>query len=78
MRSSFLPKSQYILQNANQNYQDFCPKSVTSGLRPKMKREAEVNTVFFLSKKTAFTPASLFIFGQPTDIMALVTLLVSV
>ena len=36
-----------------------------------MKRDAGVNTVFFLSKKTAFTPASLFIFGRPTDVMAL-------
>ena len=47
-------------------------KSVTFVRRPKMKRDAGVNAVFFLSKKTAFTPASLFIFGQPTDVMALV------
>ena len=47
-------------------------KSVTSVRRPKMKRDAGVNAVFFLSKKTAFTPSSLFIFGQPTDVMALV------
>ena len=36
-----------------------------------MKRDAEVNAVFFLSKKTAFTPASLFIFGRRTEVMAL-------
>ena len=36
-----------------------------------MKRDAGVNAVFFLSKKTAFTPASVFIFGRPTDVMAL-------
>ena len=46
-------------------------KSVTSVRRPKMKRDAGVNAVFFLSKKTAFTPASLFIFGRSTDVMAL-------
>ena len=49
-------------------------KSVTSVRRPKMKRDAGVNAVFFLSKKTAFTPASLFIFGRPTDVMALIAL----
>ena len=38
-----------------------------------MKRDAGVNAVFFLSKKTAFTPASLFIFKKPTDVMALAT-----
>ena len=46
-------------------------KSITSVRCPKMKRDAGVNAVFFLSKKTAFTPASLFIFGRPTDVMAL-------
>ena len=30
---------------------------------PKMKRDAGVKAVFLLRKKTAFTPASLFIFG---------------
>ena len=49
-------------------------KSVTSVRRPKMKRDAGVNAVFFLSKKTAFTPASLFIFRRPTDVMALAIL----
>ena len=43
--------------------------------RPKMKRDVGGNAVFFLSKKTAFTPASLFIFGRPTDVMALVVIL---
>ena len=43
------------------------PKGVTSVRSPKMKRDAGVNAVFFFSKKTA----SLFIFGQPTDFMAL-------
>ena len=46
-------------------------KSVTSIWCPKMKRDAGMNAVVFLSKKTAFTPASLFIFGRPTDVMAL-------
>ena len=50
----------------------YSAKSVTSVHRPKMKRDAGVNAVFFLSKKTAFTPASLFIFGRRTDIMLLV------
>ena len=36
-----------------------------------MKRDTGVNAVFFLSKKAAFTPASLFIFGQPTDVTVL-------
>ena len=36
-----------------------------------MKRDAGENAVFFLSKKTAFTPASLFIFGQRTDLAVL-------
>ena len=42
--------------------------------RPKMKRDAVVKAVFLLRKKTAFTPASLFIFGRPTDVMALAAL----
>ena len=46
-------------------------KSVTSVRRPKMKRDAGVIAVFFLSKKTAFTPASLFIFVRRTEVMAL-------
>ena len=50
---------------------DILSNSVTSLRRPKMKRDAGVSDVFFLSKKTAFTPASLFIFGRPTDVMAL-------
>ena len=41
------------------------PKSVTSVRRPEMKRDAGV---------TAFTPASLFIFGRQTDVMALANL----
>ena len=55
--------------------QAFCEeqisKSVTSVRHPKMKRDAGVNAVFFLSKKTAFTPASLFIFVRRTEVMAL-------
>ena len=39
-------------------------KSIMSVPRPKMKRDAGVNALFFLSKETAFTPASLFIFGH--------------
>ena len=46
-------------------------KAVTSVRSPKMKRDASVKVVFFLSKKTTFTEASLFIFGQRTDVMAL-------
>ena len=38
---------------------------------PKIKRDASVKVVFFLSKKTTFTEASLFIFGQRTDVTAL-------
>ena len=52
---------------------DLTIKSIMYVRRPKMKRDAGVNAVFFLSKKTAFTPASLFIFGRPTDNMALVS-----
>ena len=47
-------------------------KAVTSVRSPKMKRDASVKVVFFLSKKTTFTEASLFIFGQRTDVTALV------
>ena len=39
--------------------------------RPKIKRDAGVKAVFLLRKKTAFTPASLFIFGRRTDLMLL-------
>ena len=46
-------------------------KAITSVGCPKMKRDAGVKAVFLLRKKTAFTPASLFIFGQRTDVMAL-------
>ena len=47
-------------------------KAVTSVRSPKMKRDASVKVVFFLSKKTTFTEASLFIFGQRTDVTALI------
>ena len=46
-------------------------KTVKSVHCPKMKRDAQVNAVFFHSKKTAFTQASLFIFRHQTDVMAL-------
>ena len=46
-------------------------KAVTSVRSPKMKRDASVKVVFFLSKKTTFTEASLFIFGQRTDVTPL-------
>ena len=46
-------------------------KTITSVRRPKMRRDAGVNAVFFFSKKTAFTQASPFIFGRPTDVMVL-------
>ena len=38
-----------------------------------MKRDAGVKAVFLLKKKTAFTPASLFIFGRRTDVTLLTT-----
>ena len=43
-------------------------KAITSVGCPKMKRDAEVKAVFLLRKKTALTPASLFIFGRQTDV----------
>ena len=49
-------------------------KAVTSVRSPKMKRDASVKVVFFLSKKTTFTEASLFIFGQRTDVTDLPSL----
>ena len=52
----------------------FPAKAITSVGCPKMKRDTGVNAVFLLRKKTAFTPASLFIFGRPTDVMALVSI----
>ena len=47
-------------------------KTVTSVCRPKIKRDAGVNAVFLIVKRQHFTPASLFIFGRRTDVMALV------
>ena len=38
-----------------------------------MKRDAGVNAVFLLRKKTAITPASLFILGRRTDVTVLAT-----
>ena len=48
-----------------------CDKAITSVGRLKMKRDTGVKAVFLLRKKTAFTPASLFIFGQLTDVTLL-------
>ena len=39
--------------------------------RPKMKRDAWAKVVFFLSKNTTFTQASLFIFGLSSYVTAL-------
>ena len=47
-------------------------KAIMSVGRPKMKRDAGVKAVFLLRKKTAFTPASLFIFGRRMDVTLLV------
>ena len=46
-------------------------KAIMSVGRPKMKRDAGVKAVFLLTKKTAFTPASLIIFRRPTDVTLL-------
>ena len=46
-------------------------KAITSVGRPKIKRDAGVKAVFLLRKKTAFTPASLFIFGRRTNVTLL-------
>ena len=67
-------------QNQTISNQDFkiyqfdvkCHKAITSVGRPKMKRDAGVKAVFLLRKKTAITPASLFIFGRRTDVTLLV------
>ena len=54
----------------------FATKAIMSVGCPKMKRDAGVNIVFLLRKKTAFTPAftpaSLFIFGRRTGVTLLV------
>ena len=46
-------------------------KAITSVRRPKMKRDAGVKAVFFFSKKTAFSPPSLFFWGWRTDVTVL-------
>ena len=46
-------------------------KAITFVGRPKMKRDAGVNAVFLLRKKTSLTPASLFIFGRRTEVTLL-------
>ena len=50
----------------------FATKAITSVGCPKMKRDAGVKAVFLPRKKTAFTPASLFIFGLRTDVTPLI------
>ena len=50
----------------------FATKAITSVGCPKMKRDAGVKAVFLPRKKTAFTPASLFIFGRRTDVTPLI------
>ena len=46
-------------------------KGVTYDERPKMKRDARLKAVLFLGKKTAFSRTSLFIFGRPLYVAAL-------
>ena len=54
------------------NYKNFdITNAIKSVRRPKMKRDAGVKAVFLLRKKTALTPASLFIFGRQTEVTVL-------
>ena len=58
-------------QSGLQRKKNLTAKTVTSVRHPQKKRDGGLKAVFLLKKKTAFTPASLFIFGRPTDVMAL-------
>ena len=51
---------------------EICFKTITSVRCPKMRRDAGVKCCLFMVKRQHFTPASLFIFGRRTDVMALV------
>ena len=59
-------------QSGLQRKKNLTAKTVTSVRHPQKKRDGGLKAVFLLKKKTAFTPASLFIFGRRTDVMALV------
>ena len=52
-------------------------KGIMYDERPKMKRDAQLKAVFFLSKKTAFSRASLFIFGRSSYVTLLIILLLT-